>query len=142
VAVSVLHHVSPDQTARPWTKKQAYVEDLFLALSDADVASCYSPVTRADKVACQQAAEAVVAAKVRRLNRQGEAPDSRHVWDLYRKELPANVEAVLGKRSRNRWVQRFRQKWRFKRCRLQTRAELDEGEAKAKAGARERCRTC
>ena len=139
VAISVLHRVSPGQTVRPWPEKQAYVEDLFLALSNADLASCYCPVTRGDKFACPQAAEASVAAKVRRLNRKGEAPDSRRVWDFYRQELPANVEVrVLGKRSRNRWVQRFRQTWRFKRSRLQTHAELDEGEVTAKAGARER----
>ena len=63
--------------------------------------------------------------------------------DFYRQELPANVEArVLGKRRCNRWEQRFRQTWRFKHCRRHTRAKLDEGEVKAKAGARESCQAC
>ena len=134
VAVSTLDKLSEHPFVQSESDKKAFVEDLLLAASDEQLASCFAPRTTQEKAASALAAEAVAARDVSDMNSRGVAPSSQAVWDLYKKHLPDTIELKpYRQRSRYAWVQRFREKWHFRRGRLQRRAVLEESEMQQKA---------
>lgn len=124
----------------PGYPTRAFVENLFLAASDADLNSIQSPEGTHWAGPAQDAArflaEAATFSWVQECNKVGVGPLSMDVFGYYeQKAFGSTVDIGMpARRYVNRWVQRWRSKWGLRRKVLRQEIQSDPAILQAKAG--------